>query len=267
MKILLTNDDSHRSPLLAMVAKFLRTMGELSIVVPLHEQSWRGKSMSRFNPVQVKELDVAGQRSWAVDGTPADCVSIAINHLIERPDIVISGINAGLNTGTSFVYCSGTVGACIEASIAGLPSIALSQEFDSPTHNRYLAEYALEYQILERLEHQFDAVAKQVVAPLMSNQRVSPQQDVVWNINLPFILAEPMSYEITSLEKMRYGSPFVKAPEGFRHELTEVFHDTATDTDAAALRRGHVSITPVRPHLLGALSEDERQGYAKLFQR
>ena len=125
MEILLTNDDGPDSPLLGLVADDLRERGNLTVVVPKNEQSWTGKSMTRFRELRLERM---GDGAYTVDGTPPDCVNVAVHHLYEaRPDLVVSGINVGSNTGIGFAFSSGTVGACLEANIIGLPAVALSQ--------------------------------------------------------------------------------------------------------------------------------------------
>ncbi|MBN1141928.1 MAG: 5'/3'-nucleotidase SurE, partial [Deltaproteobacteria bacterium] len=101
MEILLTNDDSHRSPLFQFIIEHLDALGRLTIVVPKEEQSWTGKSITRFKHLYVDEIALFGRGAFCLDGTPADCINWGIYHLYEgrRPDLVVSGINIGLNTG------------------------------------------------------------------------------------------------------------------------------------------------------------------------
>ena len=82
MRILLTNDDSHDSPLFLMIIQMLQELGELTIVVPAQEQSWKGKSMTRFGELYVDRIDLHGTAAWSVSGTPADCVNLAIAKLL-----------------------------------------------------------------------------------------------------------------------------------------------------------------------------------------
>ncbi|MEM7468795.1 MAG: 5'/3'-nucleotidase SurE, partial [Pseudomonadota bacterium] len=129
LNILLTNDDSHDSPLFHFAIEALASLGELTISVPAAEQSWQGKAMTRFGNIYAERINIHGVDVWSVSGTPADCVNLAIYQLLDqKPDIVVSGPNIGKNTGLSFMFSSGTVGACLEANIAGIPALALSQE-------------------------------------------------------------------------------------------------------------------------------------------
>src|SRR6185295_873690 len=97
------------------------------VVVPHVERSWVGKSISRFDVIRVEKGERDGISLYTATGTPADCASLAIHTLFpERPDLVVSGITLGLNFGLAFLLSSGTVGAAIEASIAGVPALAFS---------------------------------------------------------------------------------------------------------------------------------------------
>lgn len=121
--ILLTNDDGIDSPGLSALATSIAELGEVSIVAPRAERSGAAQSISVRRPVA---CEARGTGCWAIDGTPADSVIIALNKLLNRrPDLVIAGINHGANVGEN-VYYSGTVGAAREAAVHGIPAFALS---------------------------------------------------------------------------------------------------------------------------------------------
>jgi 5'-nucleotidase len=104
---------------------WLRTMGNLTIVVPEEEQSWTGQSISRFRYLYLDTVMLRDGQAYCVDGTPADCINLGIYHVLQqKPDLVGSGINIGINAGLGFALSSGTIGACLEANIAGIPAIA-----------------------------------------------------------------------------------------------------------------------------------------------
>ena len=127
--VLITNDDSIDSPFLELAIRSLKKFCNLVVAVPATEHSWKGKSMTRHGPIKVESIRIAGCEGWAISGTPADCVNLAIHNLMpKKPDLVISGINIGKNIGLGFSLASGTIGACLEGNIAGIPGIALSQE-------------------------------------------------------------------------------------------------------------------------------------------
>lgn len=130
MRILLTNDDGILSPALAEMAGALRPMGEVCIAAPATEQSGVGQGITFLSPLTVKKAFRHG-RFWgyAVEGTPVDCVKIGIGELAGgRPDLVVSGINNGLNVGINVLY-SGTVAAVQESAWQGIPSFAVSTQF------------------------------------------------------------------------------------------------------------------------------------------
>ena len=131
MLILLTNDDGIYAPGLAAMERELERLGDVYVVSPATEQSGVGHSITYLNPLVVKELFEGRQRrGWAVEGSPADCVKIGIFEFCPRlPDLVVSGINGGLNAGINVLY-SGTVAAAIEGAFFGITSVAVSLEFD-----------------------------------------------------------------------------------------------------------------------------------------
>src|SRR6195256_3419539 len=121
--ILLTNDDGYEAPGLRALAEEFAAFGTISIVAPSREQSGAAQSLTLRQPIVCHEV---GERQWAVDGTPADAVIVALHRLLpEPPDLVISGINFGANLGEN-VYYSGTVGAAREAALHHIPAFAMS---------------------------------------------------------------------------------------------------------------------------------------------
>ena len=123
MHILVANDDGIESTGLTMLADALRTLGNVWIVAPRTPQSAMGRALTLFKPINViKKSDCC----YAIDGTPSDCVNIALNRLLpQRPALVVSGINTGPNMGDDIPY-SGTVAAAFEAAIRGIPAMAVS---------------------------------------------------------------------------------------------------------------------------------------------
>src|SRR5882672_1602209 len=136
MKFLVTNDDGLDCVFLHELVHALRNAGHsLAVVAPKHEQSWMGASKSRNRPVHaaVAHRDLQCP-TWCVDGTPSDCVNIALDHLLPadfKPDAVLSGINIGLNVSLGFIIASGTLGGAWEGALHGLPAIAYSQDLSS----------------------------------------------------------------------------------------------------------------------------------------
>jgi len=243
MKFLLTNDDSHISPLLGFIIAKLRALGELVIVVPKREQSWRGKALTRFSFVHEERIELFGHPAFTIDGTPADCANIGIHHLCEgKPDVVVSGINAGLNAGMGFIFSSGTVGACLEANIAGIPGIALSQAFDTETMNRYAAEYALPPETHTRLEAQTGPLLDRIFGAFLGEATLLGEP-VTWNVNLPFQVDPACELRPTSMARSTYGSYFARTEIHYEHRLRDVYPDLEVGNDIHTLRAGHVSIS------------------------
>jgi len=144
MHILLTNDDGLFAPGLAAVHGHLAELGHVSVVAPSKPQSGAGHSIS-LEPLVCEELDIMGKfTAYSVDGSPADCVKMALNGLIEPScgpiDLVVSGINHGANVGIHVFY-SGTVAAAVEAAFYGVPSIALSAMMEDNFDVKQAARY------------------------------------------------------------------------------------------------------------------------------
>src|SRR5882757_8476326 len=142
MRLLITNDDGIDSAFLRELVAALRTAGHtLAVVAPKHEQSWIGAAKSRRRPVssEVAERQF-GCATWIVDGTPSDCVNIALAHLLPAakfaaPEAVVSGINVGLNASLGFILASGTIAGAWEGALHGLPAIAFSQDLSVQTYD------------------------------------------------------------------------------------------------------------------------------------
>jgi 5'-nucleotidase len=143
MKLLVTNDDGINSVFLHELIFALRSAGhELYVVAPASEQSWTGASKTRGRPVKSAAVDRGfGCPTWIVDGTPSDCVNIAIAHLLPKTSDggtcvggVVSGINVGFNCTLAFIIASGTVAGAWEGALHGLPAMAVSQDVSEDTY-------------------------------------------------------------------------------------------------------------------------------------
>ena len=132
MRILLTNDDGVFAPGLIALEQQLRHLGDVVVIAPATEQSGVGHSITFLTPLICKSIHRDGRHwAWAVDGSPADCVKLAVGELLKQHpvDLVVSGINSGLNAGINVLY-SGTVAAAIEGAFFGITSVAVSLEYD-----------------------------------------------------------------------------------------------------------------------------------------
>jgi 5'-nucleotidase len=252
MKILITNDDSHRSPLLQFAISYFSRLGEISIVVPLHEQSWTGKCVTRFDPIHAQEIELFGRKAFTVSGRPADCVNVGVYNLLdEKPDLVVSGINAGFNMGLGFVLSSGTVGACLEANLAGIPAIALSQAFDVATRDEYVVDYMISETRMAIFDRQITSILDKAIGALFSDAHKGAvlTTPITWNINFPFELTDPHLVRYAPLGKARYGRCFEEeagAPvRTFRHHASELVTDSNPLVDSSLLRGGSGTVSAI----------------------
>lgn len=250
-KILVTNDDGRDSPLLRFAIDVLKERGDLTIVVPKEEQSWTSKSITRFGSLHLEPMSLDGGRAYCLDGTPSDCANLGIYHLYEdKPDLVVSGINLGLNAGLGAFLASGTVGACLEANIAGLPAVALSQELERGAFRAWAKKRAFPEETLARLRAQIPGQLEAVFARLFREADFR-KRPVMWNVNMPDRAAADCEVVVTSLASNRYGSCFKADGRRFYHEVDFFMAGGEAHTDVDAVSRGHVSITPVDVRELG----------------
>lgn len=240
-RILLTNDDSHDSPLFHLAIDALRALGEVSITVPATEQSWKGKSMTRYGPLYAERIAIHDCMAWSVTGTPADCVNLAIYNLLDAPpDIVVSGINIGKNVGLGFVFASGTVGACLEANIAGLPALALSQELTREDFIHWDQHRAFRAETTATLTELVSTLVPQVWHALIETHR---SEATTWNVNFPYTPAAIPDIRRTRLGYTTYRDCFRQRGDQYYFGLTTANIDPAADTDDTTLKSGHVSAT------------------------
>ena len=232
MNILLTNDDGIYAPGLAALEHELQRLGDVTVAAPLTEQSGVGHSITYLTPLMAREV-YSGQRhrGWAVEGSPADCVKLAISELCpQRPELVVSGINSGQNAGINVLY-SGTVAAAIEGAFYGITSVAVSLEYDE------LARYEQAAQI---------AVA--LVEQIIDQKDDRPH---LYNLNIPTAALEgPAEVRILPMAVAPWGESFERRrdPRGRSYYwATGMQPDLPNDakTDLSALRQGYITLTPL----------------------
>lgn len=232
MHLLLTNDDGIDADGLRLLARALGRRARLSVVAPATERSASGHSITLTRPLFAEPRAVEGaERAWAVDGTPADCVKLAIDVLLaEAPDLVISGINHGSNLGRDVFY-SGTVSAAIEASFLGHSAMAVSQG---------------------RASHDGLAWAASFIAWWLDHGFLPPPPGVVYNVNLPPFRGRPPRRVVPApLGRRIYRNEFQsEQQEGGRVVWwlggQPVDHGEAPDSDVAVVSQGHIALTPLR---------------------
>jgi 5'-nucleotidase len=242
--ILVTNDDGVDSPSLVPLARALEPFGRVRVVVPAVERSWIGKAITRFEPVQVVAVERDGLGVHAVSGSPADCVNLAVHTLYpEPPDVVVSGINLGLNFGLAFLLSSGTVGAALEAWIAALPSIAFSMAIPN---DAYGLAGVQRLAALGGRPQAAAAVAADLVGTLLS-EGFPPDVDS-FSVNMPAEVTPRTPRMVGRVTRARYGRLFVPAAEGgYRHRFQSYWAlEEPDDGDMQVVTRGAVAITPLR---------------------
>ncbi|MBQ9122515.1 MAG: 5'/3'-nucleotidase SurE [Lachnospiraceae bacterium] len=222
MRILIVNDDGMNASQLLPLIKWCNKLGTVTTAVPKFEQSGKSHGIEIHKPFEAKEIELEpGIKIWAVDSTPADCVRFAVLGLKMEFDLVISGVNKGLNVGVDMMY-SGTVGAALEAVNLGLKAISLStspEDYDFATEQLdYIFEYVFKHQLLEKND--------------------------IYNINIP---ASPKGIKITRQGGPYYTDDFIPIgndmykPHGY--SIWEDRYDDTLDTDATF--HGYISISPL----------------------
>lgn len=187
MKLLVTNDDGIGSVFLHELVFALQAAGhELCVVAPLTEQSWTGASKTRARPVKSSVADHGfGCPTWTVDGTPSDCVNIALAHLLPvKVDGVVSGMNVGFNCTLGFIIASGTVAGAWEGALHGLPAMAVSQDVSEGVYYTLKEPGGKPGPELAATLKVSAAHAARLAGELLP--RTPPRCFTVHNLNLPF---------------------------------------------------------------------------------
>ncbi len=229
MRILLSNDDGYNAPGIQCLAKALRGIADVSLIAPDRNRSGASNSLTLENPLRAVEIS-AGEIS--VDGTPTDCVHLAITGLLDfEPDMVVAGINAGANMGDDVLY-SGTVAAATEGRFLGYPAIAVSLVGESLTHYETAAQAVL--CIIQQLKND----------PLPA--------DTILNINVPDVSWETLDgFEATRLGRRHKSEPVIKTKDPRGRDIYWVGpagseQDSGPGTDFHAVRNNRVSVTPIQ---------------------
>jgi 5'-nucleotidase len=233
MRLLLTNDDGISAKGIYALAKELEKNHEIIIVAPHNEKSACGHSITLTRPLIVRETKLEGLRSkaFSVDGTPADCVKMAIDKLIDgKIDMVVSGINKGLNLGTDVLY-SGTVSAAIEAAIYKIPSMAISMDIKNNVETYEMAaKYAGE--ILRRAKEN------------------NIKNDIVLNVNIPLLKeGEIKGIKVCKIGSRLYNNYYIETigennetQYEIRGEVKDIHEE---DSDTIYFKEGYVTVTPL----------------------
>jgi len=245
MNIMITNDDGITAPGIVALAAGLRGLGRVAVVAPDREQSAVSHAITLHHPLRAEQR---ADDIFAVSGTPTDCVNLGIHNLLDfRPDLVVSGINRGGNMGDDVTY-SGTVSAAMEATLMGIPAVAVSLATTGEGKHYEAAAAFIRRLVLQ-----------------VGSRGLPP--DTFLNVNVPDIPVERIGPPvITKQGKKRYQGAIVDKidPRGKLYYWIGSIEPTYEDvegTDFAAVMRGHISITPLHLDLTNYASLDVLRGW------
>ena len=241
---LVTNDDGIDSVFLHRLVDALLPHFKVSVAAPAQEQSWMGRSMTRHGQVEVlrnKTTFKEGVEAWSIDGTPTDCVNIALGNLLpEKPDIVLSGINIGYNTTQTLILSSGTIAGAIEGTLWGLPAMAFSKciprdQFERISEAKGLTNSDLDSSLTACAAH----AARMALETLHDKSSLGS----VINVNFPSQTSAQSEIVDTVPAKLRLGGLFAEtSPNKFTFRYSDGIEiDSNTKTDRSALSSGYIS--------------------------
>lgn len=245
MRILCTNDDGYLATGLNVLAAAARPLGEVMVVAPDREQSATSHSLTLHHPLRARR---ARDGAMVVDGTPTDCVILAVGELLDqRPDIVLSGVNHGPNMGEDVLY-SGTVAAAMEATVLGIPAVAVSYT-------------GRDYEDLPGWEEILTRLIRSIVEPgdFPSN--------TLFSVNLPAVTPDEVKgVRVTSLGKRRYSDSLTRALDPSGKEYFWIGGGVtnwsgAADSDFRAVEEGYISVTPLHLDLTNYDLLEEVRGW------
>ena len=227
--ILVTNDDGIHSKGIIILVKALQEIGNTLVVAPDSEQSAVAHSLTLHRPLRVEKIK---KNFYAVDGTPADCIHVGVNTILpKKPRLIVSGINKGGNLGDDIIY-SGTVSAAFEGTLLGIPSFAIS--------------------LVSRSHFKFDVAARFALRVARYIMRRGLPKNTFLNINVPNLdEKEIKSYRITQQGRLIHnGDGMVEKmdPRGRKYYWIgggQMIFDKGRNTDAEAVLKSHISITPL----------------------
>ena len=232
LRILVTNDDGIHAPGLLSLKRALAKLGEVVAIAPERPRSASGHAITLHKPLRINRIHLpGGEVGYATNGTPSDCVVLGMSELVGKPPhLVVSGVNVGGNLGEDLTY-SGTVSAAMEAAIFGVPSFAISVVGEEEPDLTLAARFALK-------------LARQIL-------RRGLPRDTFLNVNMPAALSRRnCRVEITRQGRRRYEGRLERRVDlrgrdyyWLGGELCETAPTPGTDVEA--VRRGHVSVTPI----------------------
>ncbi len=234
MKILLSNDDGYQAPGIVALYEAIRDLCDVEVIAPEHNNSAKSNALTLHSPLYVKE---AGNGFKYVNGTPADCVHVALTGLLGyRPDLVVSGINNGANMGDDTIY-SGTVGAAMEGYLFGVPAIAFSQ--------------------VEKGWGHLDAAARKArdLVQRVLEKHLAESSPWLLNVNIPNrAYDEIKAFRVCRLGRRHAAEKVISQTSPHGETMYWIgsagpAKDDADGTDFHATAQGHVAITPLKVDL------------------
>ena len=248
--ILLTNDDGYRSALFYPLLKALVERFTVCSITPDSEMSWVGKAISAKSDICLKNVRLHNFQLKTITGTPADCVQVGLHHILKTlPAMVVSGINIGVNTGHGRILSSGTVGACMEASIAGTKALCASIQVTAEMRKKIDFFNIKNHQIFEK----HAKIVEKLVRILIKKD--FPEGVDIFSVNMPFNANLDTKIRLTKPFKASYGSLFQKHGNVFRLKKPHlVSAEIDPGTDLEALKNGQISITPIDLSLVSVKS-------------
>ena len=240
----MTNDDGIHSEGLIALEEAMSGLGHVYVVAPDRERSAAGHSLTLHHPLRLEEISL---NRYSLDGTPTDCVNLAVNGLLDvRPDVVVSGINKGGNLGDDITY-SGTVAAAMEATLLGIPSVAVSLD--------------------ARSDFDFHAAAGSAAKIVKTVMSRGMPADTLLNINVPNLPeGELKGWKVTRQGKRIYGDAVIEKidPRGRKYFWIggdALGFEHRDDSDFEAVSKGYISITPLHLDLTNHKTMEELKGW------
>jgi len=256
--ILVTNDDGVDSLSLPPLAAALGRTAEVRVAAPRVERSWIGKAITRFDEIEVEEVDRGGIAMMSVAGYPADAVQLGAYRLFgEKASMVVSGVNIGANFGSAYTIGSGTIGAALEGSIAGLPSFAFSV-----VNIGHFAEWARHMRTPESIPdwERYAEVAASIVDEVMAFG--FPADIDVITVNMPAEVRVDTLRRVTHVATTKYGPLFTEQRPGvYKHDWLADMEVTENlwGSDIQIVTDGKIAVTPLRIAAAGVDSPELRK--------
>ncbi len=242
-RALITNDDGIDSYFLKELVHAMMKFFDVTVVAPIKEKSWISKAMSRHNDVEIKPLKIFDCFTWSVNGTPADCINIALGNLLDsKPDIVVSGINIGHNVTLPLILCSGTIAGALEGATWGIPALAFSMEIPANCYHQVRSNKG-KVDGESKLSLQNSAVIASEIAKEYSTKKVN--NTIVHNINFPEFVTGETKKIFTIPDESKIGTIFQKKNEScyIFNENFKINSKPKKDTDRECLKNGNISHT------------------------